>query len=175
MDIAPAIDTPEGFGHLSPHVRMLAIEETGIVQGLLDNIAKNFPGRVFAADAASALPFRNNSFDLVVSCMALPGYAASIYEAKRSIMEMVRVARERVVFSGGWQDDQQGTIRVGTGEGVVFPLKQFLDSLHNLGIAYAQKYSIIGDEGGHRRSIHLNVSSKNLSQVNSPILPILID
>jgi len=110
------------------------------VQGELRDVAKKYSGSIVGADATVALPFKNNSFDLVFSHVGLPGYSRSPKELAISLLEMIRVAKERVVITGKKfkEGDTEGVDEFGTGRrGFKMAYKRFLDFLvKNYGIKY---------------------------------------
>ncbi len=130
----------------------------------LERMAARFPGRIIAADVVISLPFKDNCFDLVLSSMGMPLYAKNGREATQSILEMIRVSKGKVVFSGGWPDegdeDPGGFVFIGGEDNLTaFPLKELLDSLAKVGITYTlQAYE---DMTSFWRSIHLDVSQKD--------------
>ncbi len=69
--------------------------------GQLRFLATIHPGRIVCADAGEALPFRDDSFDTVLSCIAIPEYLRYPEQVTTSILEMIRVSAGRVVFSQG--------------------------------------------------------------------------
>ena len=151
IDILPTLETG---GNLSWRKKQLA------------EIAARFPGRIIAADAVISLPFKDNCFDLVISSMGMPLYAQNGKEAAWSILEMIRVSKGKVVFSGGWPDegdeDPEGFVFIGGEDNLTaFPLKGLLDLVAKVGITYTrQAYE---DMTSFWRSIHLDVSQKDMT------------
>ncbi len=106
----------------------------------LEAVAKKYPGSIIGADATESLPFRDNSVDIVFSHLALPEYARSPKELAVSLLEMFRVARERVIITGDDFQDKyyEGFTPFGTGT-TQFEIayESFLDFLvKNYGIKY---------------------------------------
>ncbi|OGG16857.1 hypothetical protein A3D77_00275 [Candidatus Gottesmanbacteria bacterium RIFCSPHIGHO2_02_FULL_39_11] len=87
------------------------------VQKELREVTRKYPNSVVGADATVALPFMDSSFDIVISHCALPGYARNPKELAVSILEMIRVAKERVVITGKNFSgrDMEGLDEFGTG------------------------------------------------------------
>lgn len=126
VDISPVISTV-GQGKLVSDKRMIEV-----AQSELRTVAETYPGSIVGSDATVALPFKDNSFDIVLSHLGLPGYSRSPKELATSILEMIRVAKERVVITGKSfeEGDSEGVSEVGTG-GSEFNMayKKFLDFL----------------------------------------------
>ncbi|MCL5438829.1 MAG: class I SAM-dependent methyltransferase [Patescibacteria group bacterium] len=60
---------------------------------------KKHPNRIICGDGTAGLPFLSSSFDVAVSCFGLPYYAQNREGAITSILEMIRVAKETVIFN----------------------------------------------------------------------------
>ncbi|MDP2632201.1 MAG: methyltransferase domain-containing protein [Candidatus Curtissbacteria bacterium] len=63
-----------------------------------------YPDRFKIADATEHMPFPDSSFDVVLACLSLPNYARNPQEVINSILEMIRVAKEKVVFTTSFPD-----------------------------------------------------------------------
>lgn len=108
-------------------------------QNDLANIAEKYPGSIIGADATVALPFSDDSFDIVLSNLALPGYARNPKEVATSLLEMIRIAKERVVITGTdfKEEDKEGIASFGSRPSFQMAYKEFLNYLtEKLGITY---------------------------------------
>ncbi len=120
-------------------------------------IAKKYPWRIVASDAAKALPFKDDAFDTVISHMGLPAYARSPKEVATSIFEMVRVAKKHVVFTSWSGKGYNGLINLGGFNKVLlFPMQAFLENLSKAGVSYEEKVY-----QARIPSIHLDVGKKD--------------
>lgn len=154
FDILPAysIEDIRKIAQYDERDAKIVIERTE----MLKDLAKTNPSKIVAGDGTVSLPFTDDSFDIVTSTMALPGYAQTEAEAKRAINEMLRVARERVVFSQ-WSSDKDGLFTYGIqGHEFKFDLFGYLDGLKDKGVFYKVKTAITGD-----KSIHIDCSRKS--------------
>ncbi len=106
------------------------------------------------------LPFPNDSFDIVISHKGLPGKCGSELEVGTAIEEMIRVAREKVIFSCPIFNDRnlETPIRMGDGGSFSFALGLFLQGLRDekcASLAY-----ISSDPQGHQlphTSCHIEI------------------
>lgn len=160
VDILPVVDPATAPSDV-------AREITGQMQIELTRIAQEYPGRVFAVDATQRFPFRDNEFDVALSAVSMPNYARSPEGAIMSMLEMVRVSREKVVFCKAWHEDNAyGLVSIGIEPYQFnFELKRFLELLGGFGINYS-----ISDS--HRiervfRGTHLDLGNKNQKLLNS--------
>ncbi|GEM_PF-6925510 len=133
IDIVPAIslESEDKYGDR---------ERVETTQAKLKSVAKEYPGSIIGADAAVVLPFRDNAFDIAFSHQGIPYYARNPKELAISLLEMVRVSKERVVITGEEfeDDDPEGITQFGTRE-TEFEMayKRFLSFLvNNYGIEY---------------------------------------
>ncbi len=83
-----------GFGIAAQRRQLIAI-------GDLQSVIDIYPDHFRAADATKEIPLPDDAVDICFSCLALPAYARHQAEAINSILEMIRVAREKVVFTIG--------------------------------------------------------------------------
>lgn len=119
-------------------------------------------GRLVASDFTVGLPFSSSSFDVVLSSCAAPMYARNPQEAKRSIIEMLRVSRGMVAFSSDM--DEAGFDTLGAPSGPAsfrFPLKEFLEELKGCGISFEIITKQINVFWGNTQSTHIDTSKKN--------------
>lgn len=137
-------------------------------QVALDNLKRvigKYPDKLVVADAARYIPFPNNSFDIVLACISLPNYARNPQEVVNSILEMIRVSKEKVVFTTNFSDISEidELQRQGIGMNKFnFGLRKFLDALAEYGITY--EFKQFDDQSQPETKIvsaHLNVSGKN--------------
>lgn len=121
-------------------------------------------------DAVDALPFRDDYFDVVISFAGLPGYARNPKEAVTSMLEMLRVAKERVVVQGSGfkEDDPEGAVSFGVKPYTfIFAFRTFLEFLKKFGISYeikTQKVKTSFKEYSTEvevTSIHIDASGKD--------------
>lgn len=109
----------------------------------LKAVGAKYPGRILASDAGQALPFADDSFDIVYSYCGMPGYSRTNKEAVVSILEMLRVAKTEVIFSGNISDKADMGIQRWNH---FFPMKSFLVELNiSTGITYEGKRNKIID------------------------------
>lgn len=127
----------------------------------LQEINKQYPGRIIGADAAAALPFADSTFDLVMSCIGLPEYARNTEEAVNSILEMIRVSKGKVAFDAGLKGDE--IVRT---KHLRFPLNKFLLFLKPYGIGYEIK-ECTHPQLIRTQSVHLDVSQKDAQKLTS--------
>lgn len=135
--------------------------------------AAEHPGRLIAADfAKNPAPYPDDFFDLVISAGALPGYARDATEAVRSLVNMIRVSRKRVVCGDGWleQSNPKGIVKLGAGPHAFgFAMKAFLDSLKEYGITYRLLPDIDTQRGKRRNpafmNLDLDVSQKDSAKL----------
>lgn len=133
VDILPLVDA----NNLAENKRQNVLE----MQRRFLDTSEKFPGRLTAADfCTESIPFEDNSFDVVLSAKALPGYARDPNEARLAINNMIRLAREKVIINGGWNEksNPSGLVYLGGGGGELFAfrMKEYLDSLSERGITY---------------------------------------
>lgn len=127
VDIAPIINTT-GPGSDFDKSNVNSITDS------LKEVAKTHKDSIVGSDATVALPFRDMSFDIVFSHLGLPGYARNPREFAISILEMIRVAKQRVVISGRefHESDAEGVHQVGPEKNDFrIAYKKFLDLLEN--------------------------------------------
>jgi len=120
---------------------------------------------VIAGDATLTLPFAENAFDIVLSCLGLPDYATDSKGAITSILEMIRIAKEKVVISAGWNEtnNPRGIIPIGVQPNdFSFRMKDLLDELKTYGIAY----TLVKDEKMPTPSVHIDVSAKDIKKIS---------
>jgi len=110
--------------------------------------------RIVAGDATKTLPFVNNAFDFTISCFGLPEYSKTETQAKNSINEMIRVSREKVVFTRGTFRNDKAIYGIEPSN-FEFDLLAYLDSLGEKGITYELKTSSTGEI-----SVHIDVTKK---------------
>jgi len=84
-------------GGTHPGVQTQAREQIALEN--LQAIRDEYPQRFMEADAAQRIPFADDYFETVIACMSLPNYARNPKEAVTSILEMIRVAQGRVIFT----------------------------------------------------------------------------
>lgn len=151
-------------GALHPGGMSVAREQ--VARQCLTNVLKTYPDRVIEADAAVRIPFPDIFFNTTIACISLPNYARNRREAITSIVEMIRVANERVVFTAGQRNKPNNKLvfRYGVGRNIFnFQLINFLDELGKYGIRY--EWKSVNDRSEHEPidivSAHLDVSSKN--------------
>lgn len=133
LDILPSID-----------VTGLDLMKRAVVEEQLhefERVRALYPERVKAVDfCASEIPYTANEFDVVFSAVALPDYARSEREAALSILNMMKLAQEKVIFHCGWNPivSQSGLVTLGTVPGLfMFRMKDFLDGVASkTGISY---------------------------------------
>lgn len=130
LDILPAVN-----------MRLISRRKGALLQEMqnkLLSIVVNHPDRFKTADATKRIPYQDNTFDVVMSCLALPDYAQNAKEAIVSLYEMMRVSRELVACTSGWdpQKNPKGILSLGDLEPFQFSMKMFLDDLSFYGISY---------------------------------------
>jgi len=147
------------------HPGALAQAREQIVLESLREIRKKHPQRFFEADAAVRIPFADDYFSMVIACVSLPHYARNPREVVNSIMEMIRVGRDSVVFTCNYagipEDDQTPSIGIGDNK-FRFRLAGFLHALELYGIKLSWtklKTFIV--------AAHLDVSQKEQKKLNS--------
>lgn len=145
-----------------------------IARDCLRSLISLHPDRVIEADAAKHIPFPDNSFDTVIACVSLPPYARNEKEAITSILEMIRVAKTKVVFSAGYSSlPSSGDIaKFGVGKNTFnFSLIDFLNTLKQFGVETSWKIvKVPKSDREHDKdkvSAHLNVSKKKQSLIKS--------
>ena len=80
--------------------------------------------------------------DMVIAAISLPNYSRNPREAINSILEMIRVARNRVVFARGWDEssNSEGVVELGIGglggKKFSFRLRDLLTKLESFGISW---------------------------------------
>jgi len=142
LDILPLIDpTP-----LEPMKRTAVLTQ----RAEYERVRNKYPDRVQAVNFCSAeVPYSSDEFDIVLSAVALPDYARSSKEAIYSILNMIKLAREKVVFHCGWNPDIDFSGGVILGNLPVlfrFGMKDFLEDLKSTtGITYALHKSNLPD------------------------------
>lgn len=113
------------------------------------------PGRIVCADAGEALPFRDDSFDTVLSCIAIPQYLRYPEQVTTSILEMIRVSAERVVFSQGETERYKSSrglrdaevfnhsFGLSSTDTFYYSISNLLDYLGRYGITYSIRGSLV--------------------------------
>lgn len=159
-DIAPAVNIAKNE---------LLLASSNNAKGKLEQIAAEYPGRVIAADAADSIPLVDNAVDIAISCVGLPNYARDEREMAKSILEMTRVAGERVVFTLGSNvsnilDQNDGIAYFGAKNTFGFPLKKFLNEVYG-----EENWSFIQ---GHRKgenftSVSIDCANKDLGKIKN--------
>jgi SAM-dependent methyltransferase len=86
-----ALDVGCGEGRLCRFLHAIGVDAIGLdpAPSLIEHAAKMDPGGDYRIGSAEEMPFDNESFDLVVSCMSL----MSMAKPDKAIAEMVRVLR----------------------------------------------------------------------------------
>lgn len=131
----------------------------------LERLIQAYPEYFRTADAAKQLPFPDNSMDIVLSAISLPNYARNSQEAITSILEMIRVSRNKVVFTTNIKDinDPGQLVELGVGKHrLKFAMKRLFDELVKVGVSYELRKmepQELMPEGVV--SAHLDVSNKN--------------
>ncbi len=133
----------------------------------LEEVIDSYPNHFRAADATKEIPCLDDAVDVCLSCLALPAYARHQAEAINSILEMIRVAKEQVVFTIGSRpiDDDNRMVEFGiTDERNGFKrfemdLQSLFDELELCGIKINFTETDFG-RASHVVSAHLDVSSK---------------
>ena len=105
---------------------------------------ESHPSLFQSSNAAYGIHQSDNSYDFVISHLGMPEYANNSREVLNVIFEMIRVAKEKVAFSGGWEDKDNGGLNDGVysfgGDDTFgkfpFKLKKLLDELSTVGITY---------------------------------------
>lgn len=168
VDIIPAINTNSRKPpNMSVEIFNLVRIKIKQKQTELSKLIKEYPDRIIAVDAGKSLPFRDDSFDFVLSHLAMPGYTRNMNEVVISLLEMIRVAKGEVIFSGGWDDENEesnGLVSIGVEpDDFYFPLKSFLEDLKEFGINYkllnSRKFLSTS-------SLHIDISKKNNQLMN---------
>lgn len=160
VDILPEIDT-------SSTDSLLGRINVQSMQKKLASVMEKYPDRVKVADFCKENPpYDESSFDVVMSAGSLPGYARSGQEVIRSILNMVKVAKEKAIFSYGWNKikNPQGIVTFDKGKsGFKFRMKEFLDILGECGVSYNLRSEASSSSESDRSmiSIHLDVKNKN--------------
>jgi len=133
LDIVPLIDTSD-----LPLDRKSTVEEQ---VGEFERVRSLYPERVKAVDfCTSHIPYGPNEFDVVFSAVALPDYARTEREASISLLNMMNLAGEQVVFHCGWNPSisENGLVALGNVPGLfIYRMKDFLDGVGaQTGITY---------------------------------------
>lgn len=138
----------------------------------LQAVKDEYPQRFVEADATQRIPFADDYFKTVIACMSLPHYARNSREAVTSILEMIRVARGRVVFTSPYpaipEHDLLAEIGIGRNR-FNFRLAGFLHALEAYGINFSWKQvpNKSAYNNGNIVSAHLDVSKKDQERLNS--------
>lgn len=134
----------------------------------LKGVAEKYPSSIIGADAAGGLPFKDNSFDVVYSNLALPGSARNPTELAISLLEMIRVAKERVVITDDTDNDEdmEGVTLIGIGDNQFrMAYRGFLDFLVK---SYGVKLRIIPKTGEmYRSALDFDVTKKRAEKLNA--------
>lgn len=153
-------------GGLHPGAASMAREREA--RRYLERVKRKYPNRVWEVDATQRIPQRDNSFDSVIACLSLPNYARNERELVTSILEMIRLSRERVAFTAGYKDEipeVEDLGRYGIGRAQFeFPMARFLEDLRvNFGIEYEWRVVENPSEyaNGDIVSAHLFTNAKN--------------
>ncbi len=128
-------------------------------QRQLRSLASTTENRILAVDAGEALPFPDDYFDVSMSGHGLPGYARNPTEAVTSILEMIRVTKEEVVFNANW--DEKGLAELGSGKfEFSFPMLRFVEELMEYGIT---SFTTRPEENGLKgpQAVHLDLANKD--------------
>lgn len=147
------------------HPGALAQAREHIVLTSLRAIKEKYPQRFVEADAAQRIPFADDYFSMVIACVSLPHYARNPHEAVNSIMEMIRVGRDSVVFTCNYASIPEGDqpLSIGIGDSKFrFRLAGFLNTLESYGIKLSWtrlKAFIV--------AAHLDISQKDKKRLNS--------
>lgn len=163
LDLLPLID----LNQLTDAQRA-SVEED---QASFAAVAAQYPDYVKVVDFANdEPPYPPDYFDIVISCLALPTYAQNGDEVIRSILNMARVSRARVVCSGAWwkrfeRHNPSGIVSCGRPDGrrFYFPMKRFIDALAPCGISYRLLPEISSDSP--LANLDLNVSKKDRAKL----------
>lgn len=157
-------------GGIHPGARTQAREQIALES--LRAIKDEYPQRFIEADAAQRIPFADDYFKTVIACMSLPNYARNPREAVASILEMIRVAQGRVIFTSPYhvipERDVSGVVGIADHK-FNFRLAAFLHTLEGYGIDHSWRVvpnrSAYSD--GDIVSAHLDVSKKDRGRLNS--------
>lgn len=132
----------------------------------LTRVIKQYPDHFRTADATRRIPFPDRSFDLVFSCIALPSYARNEQEAIRSIFEMIRVSRGKVVFNFRYDESNPNApVPAGVGRtSFTWVGKKLFDALTEARVMYEIRHSDQPDVEYAERtfSAHLDVSNVDI-------------
>jgi SAM-dependent methyltransferase len=165
IDILPLIDADQ----LASRIQQANVKTR---QAELAAVVAKYPDRFRAADFANdEPPWPPNSFDMVISAGALPGYSRDAREVVHSLLNMITLARERVVCGNGWfeETNPDGIINLGRAElAFRFRMKDFLESLAEYGINYSLRPGMVPAKagGGNRvMCLDLDVSSKDSAKL----------
>lgn len=134
LDIVPLID-----------VEGLDLKRRAIVAEQMQEfvtLQKRYPDRIQTANFCSKeIPYKPDEFDVVYSAVALPEQARTPTEAALSILNMVKVAKEKVLFHCGWNPEvtAAGIITLGNYPHLFnFRMKEFIENISaRTGISYA--------------------------------------
>lgn len=104
-------------------------------------VQQRFPERIRAANfCRQDIPYDTDEFDVVFSAVALPEQARTPTEAAISILNMVKVAKEKVVFHCGWNPSitEAGIVTLGIYPWVFnFGMKAFVEGMTaRTGVSY---------------------------------------
>lgn len=133
LDIVPLIDT----SHLTPERKSVV----DVQAKEFERVRSLYPERVKAVDFCTPIiPYSTNEFDIVFSAVALPDYARTEKEASISLLNMIRLAAEKVVFHCGWNPSisENGLVALGSVPSLfTYRMKDFIDRVvAQAGITY---------------------------------------
>lgn len=146
--------------------------------------AESNPSRVIVADAQIALPFSEDSFDVVLANKSALLYARTAEQVKRAIIEMIRVSKGIVATSESFNNDGKFVNLYSRNpygpelmaefgkkdESFNLNLKEFLDTLRECGISYQRgwddpEYAQLIAEGLWQKPythwLHIDTSKKD--------------
>jgi len=164
IDLVPAFNPTPEERIASPQVAEL-IDKARLK---LIDINSKYPGKIFAADGTSSLPFKDDFFDISYSHLGLPGYARSPEEAVNSLLEMIRVSKEKVAINPVWEDlhNKRDYLVCKSANGKFkFRLQDFLKSLDKYGVKFEPQIERFSGWETIESNIHIDCTRKNLAQL----------
>ena len=134
----------------------------------LRQAVEKFPSLFQNSNVIYGIPQPPNSFDYVISHYGMPEYTNNPTQVVNIIFEMVRVAKEKVVFTGGWLDEDfedklkageyifGGAAAVGGFELFSFKLKKLMEELKSIDV-HTHRHSLA--------NVHLDTTHKDLKKL----------
>ncbi len=123
-------------------------ERNLFIKSELERAVQAFPSLFQSSNVLYGIDQPTDSFDYVISHYGMPEYANDQTEVVNIIFEMIRVAKEQVIFTGGWLDEdfeglKAGAYRfggtAGDFESFPFKLKKCIEELEQVGVTHTHR------------------------------------